>query len=152
MFAKNLYIPRIYPETILKHLPLYKEVFADPFWVEVIQIDLFEGIRAYVMFLFEHLGYGATLRVDLVKVNDFYKADVYFLWHDTADTRAFLALVNAGNYKLDHPDQSFWYVSNNTKKMELEPMGWTIDTEPDDVQLPEGYYDDIDLDYDTIYD
>jgi hypothetical protein len=150
----NLYIPRIYPETILKHLPLYKEVFEDPFWVEVIQIDLFEGIRAYVMFLFEHLGYGSTIRVDLTKVNDFYKADVFFLWKDSADTREFLASVSAGNYKIDHPDQSFWYVSVNTKRMELEPMGWVVDTQPSDLQLPENYYDfeDPSLDYDTIYD
>lgn len=158
MFSKklSLYIPRIYPATILKHLKVYSAVYDNPFWVEVIKFNVEEGVRMYVAFMFEYLGYGTTQRVDLTKVNDFYQADVFIRWVESSDAREFQYEVSAG-YRLYHPDQSHWIILVNTKKFELEPMGWMIDTEPD--VLPPDYWDEyydtlhdpIDLDYDRVY-
>lgn len=155
MFSKklSLYIPRIYPESILKHLKLYAEVFEYPDWTQIIQYDIQEGIQAYISFLVEYLGYGSAIRVALTKVNNFYQADVYINWVESSDSREFQYEVLGGNYRVYHPDQTYWIVSQNTKKMELEPMEWIIDTEPDaDFEpLPYDDYEDPSWDYDKLF-
>jgi hypothetical protein len=132
MFSKtlSLYIPRIYPETIIKHLAVYEEVYGNPDWIEIMRHDVEEGICAYLRFMFEALGYGTTIRAEITPVNNFFQGYVYFNWKQTADTETFQHGVEKGNYRVYHPDQSFWIVTKNTKVMELAPMEWLIDTTP----------------------
>jgi hypothetical protein len=132
MFSKtlSLYIPRIYSETIIKHLDVYDVVYDYPDWVEIMRHDIQEGICAYLRFMFENLGYGTTIRTEITPVNNFFQGYVYFNWNKTADTEAFQAGVEQGNYRVYHPDQSFWIVTKNTKALELAPMEWMVDTEP----------------------
>jgi hypothetical protein len=161
MFSKtlSLYIPRIYPETILKHLAVYDEVYDYPDWVEIMRHDVEEGICAYLRFMFENLGYGTTIRTEITPVNNFFQGYVYFNWNKTADTEAFQAGVEKGNYRVYHPDQSHWIVTKNTKVLELAPMEWMVDTaptEPTEVEVKEWTVWDADepdpsLDYDKLY-
>ena len=177
MFSKkqSLYIPRIYPATILKYLDVYKAVYDTPYWTKIIAFNVQEGIRAYVTFLFEYLGYGTTQRVDLTQVNDFYQADVYLHWEESSDSREFQYEISAGNYRVYHPDQSHWIIAVNTKKFDFESFAasfaasfvdcvpeapevlWVVDTKPDpNFVLPPDYwdpvyYDDPSYDYDFVY-
>jgi len=136
MFSKtlSLYIPRIYPETIIKHLAVYDEVYGNPDCVENMRHDVEEGICAYLRFMFEDLGYGTTIRTEVTPVNNFFQGYVYFNWNKTADTEAFQEGVEKGNYRVYHPDQSFWIVTKNTKVLELAPMEWMVDTTPQEVK------------------
>jgi hypothetical protein len=158
MFSKtlSLYIPRIYPETILKHLAVYDEVYDYPDWVEIMRHDVEEGICAYLRFMFEDLGYGTTIRTEITPVNNFFQGYVYFNWNKTADTEAFQAGVEKGNYRVYHPDQSHWIVTKNTKTLELEPMEWMVDTAPSEPTEENWTVWDADepdpsLDYDKLY-
>ena len=139
MFSKtlSLYIPRIYPETIIKHLAVYDEVYGNPDWVEIMRHDVEEGICAYLRFMFENLGYGTTIRTEITPVNNFFQGYVYFNWNKTADSEAFQECVEKGNYRVYHPDHSFWIVTKNTKVLELAPMEWTIDTTPSPLEPQE---------------
>jgi hypothetical protein len=127
-----------------------------------------EGVRAYIAFLFEYLGYGTTQRVDLTPINDFYQADVFFHWIESSDAREFQYEVSAGNYRVYHPDQSHWIIAVNTKKFDLvafvasfvayvDILAWVVDTKPNpNFVLPADYwdqdtYDDPSLDYDRIW-
>jgi len=173
MFSKklSLYIPRIYPATILKYLHVYETVYDRPYWTKIIKFNVLEGVRAYVTFLFEYLGYGTTQRVDLTQVKDFYQADVYIHWEESSDAREFQYEASMG-YRVYHPDQSHWIVSINTKKFDIDSLashfpappapgpallGWVVDTSPTpNFMLPMDYwdqdwYDDPSFDYDRVY-
>jgi hypothetical protein len=155
MFSKtlSLYIPRIYSETIINHLDVYDAVYDFPDWVEIMRHDTQEGICAYLRFMFENLGYGTAIRTEITPVNNFFQGYVYFNWVKTADTEAFQAGVEQGNYRVYHPDQSFWIVTKNTKALELEPMEWMIDTTPSEVKEWTVWdaEEDPSLDYDYIF-
>lgn len=132
MFSKtlSLYIPRIYPETIIKHLAVYDEVYDYPDWVEIMRHDTQEGICAYLRFMFEYLGYGTIIRTEITPVNNFFQGSVYLNWDKTTDTETVQTAVEQGNFRVYHPDQSFWIVTKNTKALELAPMEWMVDTAP----------------------
>ena len=155
MFSKtlSLYIPRIYSETILKHLDVYDVVYDYPDWVEIMRHDIQEGICAYLRFMFENLGYGTAIRTEITPVNNFFQGYVYFNWNKTADTEAFQAGVEQGNYRVYHPDQSFWIVTKNTKALELAPMEWMVDTTPSVIKEELWtVWDEPSLDYDYDHD
>jgi len=84
--------------------------------------------------MFEDLGYGTTIRTEVTPVNNFFQGYVYFNWNKTADTEAFQEGVEKGNYRVYHPDQSFWIVTKNTKVLELAPMEWMVDTAPQELK------------------